>query len=257
MTSIQGVIKLFGDDQVSDVRFLPSGLGGVKIAHALFYSRHYYPRSDDDELRNAIAVKRGHETLYKYDIYLFADGGAEGFHCIVAVPFSALGREVFFTLHKASAGSRPLYRRIDLAGALDVLAKGATEQSRIAVRALEVPLGSEGNVDRLWLSGRDVVNSTAYRLLPKMLEVLPGEADNPRKCDPESCQFAYEGEAGTSFRLTADNQGNYSFHLRKDPGLLTYFARLLRFFYAHGITEDIHAWPWRGGSASALAEKES
>jgi hypothetical protein len=247
LTSLADILELFPKGKLSATKITPSGIEGAEIAHALYFSPAYYPRSDDDELRDSITVKRGKSTLYKYDIYFLCDGGADNLHCLVATPFSALGREVFLELHKASGNSRPRYRKVNLARLLGVLYNGKTEQSRITVRSLQIPINKQ-NVERLWLTGKDIVDSTAYDLLPKMLKVLGEDIHSSEKYKPESCQFAYEGQLGALFRLTVDLHGNYRFYLGRSKTVLDYLIHLLRFFKEQGATEDVMPWPWRGGA---------
>lgn len=250
INSLSGALKLFPEDSLSDKEIIKTPLQGAGIAHAIFYSSHYYPTTEDEELRTKISVKRNGKLLYKYDIYLMADGPKDAFHCTIAVPFASLGPEVFNTLHKACGASRPHFRKLNLARALGVLRSGVSKQSRVTVRSLEVPLNADENVDRLWLAGKNVVDSVSYDLLPQILNLLQQDIHNNNNYKPERCQFAYEGDLGSVFRFKADKLGNYAFRVGKEHTALDYVFELLRFFHQHKATDDVLAWPWRGGPSS-------
>ncbi len=84
-----------------------------------------------------------------------------------------------------------------------------------------------------------------------MLNVLQRDMHGHDKYKPEKCQFAYEGELGSLFRFKADKLGNFSFRLQDDAASLGYIIELLRFFRENKATEDVMAWPWRGGASDS------
>ena len=251
------VLRLFPKGSISkDKDYRPSVekhvSDGAWVVHATYLSTKYYPRTDDEKLREAIQTEVNGETYYRYNIYLLGDGpndSSEDLSCAVCVPFAAMCKDVFNDLHKAGKQSRPKYRRILLNDALKLLQSGENEQSKITVRRVDFPI-EDANIDYMSIFGKNVVGSDEFK---KGSGFLKSKLD---KTEPDASKFCYEVVQDGVFGLTVDKLGNFSFRVMRDAGLLGYFFSLLRFFQKHHATEDVKEWPWRGGKGDTSNDED-
>ena len=235
LQSVPDVLGLLPKQSTALQETLENSTDQLEVCHAFYYSRSEFTQGKLLEE----AKEKGRRGMARYNMYLFRFAWKRQRILFVAVPFSKMATEVFDALHVGTRGMGLKYHAVDLGSLISCLTNGDGSITNHRLTAAKFDVEGDSAVDRLGMSGDDVVHSRSYK---RICEGLRGITLSPLRC-----RLVYDDHEGTRFGMQVDLHGNYWFRVRQHAVNLAWSEHLFRFLYGEKLMMASPAFPLHRG----------
>lgn len=241
LSEIEQVADLF-DGELSSRRKdrLETHLGGATITTvtATYYSKNCFLRTTDPEKRDVLRARRRVDQ-FQYDVYILSYRKLSQQLFAVAIPFSAMARELFGKIHERKPSSNFVYLKPAVNSLVNKLVERFIGSERIKVMGINWAVaGDTGRSDQVILRGSDVIHSNMFK---QLRDTKGGLAISARKV-----QVRFEAPGGTEpLRVAFDKFGNYSVWVRPEGTNLPVVFQLFELLNKAKLIDDERAFPVR------------
>ncbi len=234
LQSAESVLPLLPQASISKPEQVVSVRGDFDVWHLFYYSPERYSRAPElDEVR---VTWKGVEQ-YRYNMYILSIRLRDATALLLGVPFFSMGRVVFGELAKAAHGLGLTFSAIELAKLTDAVQSGKYTGGLIKLSGMEMVVHGDSFLDRVTLTGTDVLGSATFRHL-ESLAARAATAFSQRRC-----RIVFDDHVRPRFGLAADRYGNYLFRVTKNAENLPCARELLIFLLRSRLMRATYAFP--------------
>jgi len=240
LDSVRKAIGLLPQEALSKPeRVAAQSKDGFEAFHFLFHSSERFSRST--ELDDAKVVWNGVD-LYRYDMYAIGIEIVNTFVVILAAPFFSMGKKVFSIFSRNAVGTGLQFHQVALDLLQGAIRAGRHEGGLVRVVGMELIVLGDASVDRIALSGTDVLHSALFGRFTDLAE------GSSTILSPRRCRLVYDDHLRPRFGLSTDRYGNFVFRVGKDSENLACGMDLMKYLHREDLIKRTFAFPPARGS---------